>query len=93
MYIAGLEPGQRTNAHLPVTSVTREKIDSESARRYNDNTEKSKNYYQVLTNQQEESNRNKKLAKLKDDVAGMEHNKKWDQMVNKFFYCVLNTPY
>lgn len=73
---------RREGAHLGVTSVTREKIDSENVRRYGENTQHAKSYYQALSNQEEEKNRDKKLAKLKDDVAGMEHSKKWDQMVS-----------
>jgi hypothetical protein len=66
-------------AHLQHSNVTREKINLEYARR-NVNTEK-KSYHDELGVQQEERMRNDKLHKLRDDVAGLEHTKKWDDWV------------
>lgn len=73
-----------TQAHLPHTSVTREKINLESVRRYNvrDDTHNPQKYHDILGQQLEERNRQNKLFKLKDDVAGIEHTKKWDDWVS-----------
>ncbi len=83
-WISALENARLTNlnnnngAHLSVTNVTREKINLESVRRQNDN---AKTYHDELAKQLEERNRQTKLHKLKDDVAGIEHTKKWDDWV------------
>lgn len=42
-------------------------------------------YYQELSQQLEERNRQHKLDKLKDNVAGIEHTKKWDNMVSESY--------
>jgi len=39
------------------------------------------NYHDELGRQLEERNRQNKLFKLKDDVAGIEHTKQWNSMV------------
>src|SRR5207253_703177 len=72
--------GQRkrgSNAHLQHTNVTRDKINQEAARRH----PTDKTYHDELGMQQEERNRSNLLYKLKDDVAGIEHTKKWDDWV------------
>lgn len=66
-------------AHLPHTNVTRDKINLEYARR-NINLQ-ARNYHDELGLQQEERHRTTKLIKLKDDVAGIEHTRKWDDWV------------
>ena len=73
-------------AHLGVTNVTRDKINFESVRRYNVNetNKSSKQYHDDLAKQVEELNRENKLKKLKDDVAGIEHTRKWDDWVSAF---------
>ena len=73
-------------AHLGVTNVTRDKVNLESVRRYNINETNlnSKVYHDELAKQVEEHNRQNKLFKLKEDVAGIEHTKKWDDWVNKW---------
>ncbi len=73
-------------AHLGVTNVTRDKINLESVRRYNVNeaNKSSKQYHDDLAKQVEELNRENKLKKLKDDVAGIEHTRKWDDWVSAF---------
>lgn len=50
----------------------------EAARRYNAN---AKDYHFELDQQLEERNRQNKLSKLKEDVAGIEHTKKWNEIV------------
>ena len=83
-WISALENTRLTNlntingAHLPVTNVTRDKINLESVRRQNEN---AKLYHDELGKQLEERTRQMKLHKLKDDVAGIEHTKKWDDWV------------
>ncbi len=99
-WITEIENQRKNNsygAHLQHTNVTREKINLEYARKnYNENT---KNYHDELGMQLEERYRNDKLHKLKDDVAGIEHTRKWDDWVSKQYYfisipnhilCVLN---
>lgn len=71
------------NAHLPHTSVVREKIDVEAARRYATNPTEANKYFNELAQQEEERNRHTKLQKLKEDVAGIEHTRKWDQLWGK----------
>lgn len=66
-------------AHLTHTNVTRDKVDQEAARRYNSN---AKSYHSDLDRQLEERNRQNKLSKLKEDVAGIEHTKKWNDLVS-----------
>ncbi len=79
---------QRNNrafgAHLPHTNVTREKINKEYARRIVD--EKTKSYHEDLGLQLEERYRSDKLHKLKDDVAGIEHTRKWDDWVKYLIF-------
>lgn len=85
-WISDLE-NQRLNkiahggAHLNHTNVTREKINLEYARKNNIN-ESTKIYHDELGQQLEERHRQNKLYKLKEDVAGIEHAKKWDDWVN-----------
>lgn len=67
-------------AHLPHTNVTRDKINQEQARRFANM--QAKNYHDELGIQLEEKHRNKLLFKLKEDVAGIEHTRKWDDWVH-----------
>lgn len=81
-WITDLE-SQRVNkhgAHLQHTNVTREKINLEYARKNNVN-DATKIYHDELGLQLEERLRQNKLYKLKDDVAGIEHTRKWDDWV------------
>jgi hypothetical protein len=71
-------------AHLNHTNVTREKINLEYARKTNINNT-TKVYHDELGAQLEERNRLNKLYKLKEDVAGIEHTKKWDDWVRLIF--------
>lgn len=66
-------------AHLLHTNVTREKINLEYARR--NVKPETRSYHDELGVQLEERHRNNKLHKLKDDVAGIEHTRKWDDWV------------
>ena len=68
-------------AHLNHTQVTREKINTEFARKAQINNS-TKIYHDELGAQLEERNRLNKLYKLKDDVAGIEHTRKWDDWVS-----------
>ena len=67
----------KNGARLPHTNVTREKINLEYARRLklNDST---KAYHEELAAQLEERQRENKLYKLRDDIAGIEHVRRWD---------------
>lgn len=67
-------------AHLPHTNVVRDKINAEYARRFTNM--QAKNYHEELGAQLEERQRSKMLFKLKEDVAGIEHTRKWDDWVN-----------
>ena len=60
--------------HLATTIVTQQR---------NFKNEAARVYHQELAQQMEERNRSNQLHKLKDDVAGIEHGKKWDQMVSR----------
>jgi hypothetical protein len=64
-------------AHMGSTSVTKDKIKAEQLRR----NDAARTYHEELGQQLEERNRNEQLHKLKNDVAGIEHTKKWDQWV------------
>lgn len=66
-------------AHLPHTNVVRDKINAEYARRFTNM--QAKNYHEELGAQLEERQRSKMLFKLKEDVAGIEHTRKWDDWV------------
>lgn len=88
-WITDLESARRVHlstnngAHLQITNVTRDKINLESVRR--SQNDKALIYHNELGQQMEEKNRQTKLFKLKDDVAGIEHTRKWDDWV-----CFLN---
>ena len=71
----------RQNAHLAHTNVTRDKINVEYARRANLN-ESTKAYHDELQSQLEEREREHKLHKLRDNIAGIEHVKRWDDWVS-----------
>lgn len=62
--------------HLNHTNVTREKVNLESVRR--GLNEKTRIYHDELGLQLEEKERQNKLHKLRDDVAGVEHTRKWN---------------
>ena len=83
-YIDDLEKQRLANringAHLTHTNVTREKLNVEYARR-NEDGQQIKAYHDELGMQLEERNRQKQLHKLKDEVAGIEHTKKWNDWV------------
>jgi hypothetical protein len=68
-------------AHLPHTSVTREKVNLEVARKHANNV---KSYHEELARQLEEKNQLEKMQKLNENIAGLEHTKKWNNLVNKF---------
>jgi len=81
-WISGFERQPlKYGAHLNHTNVTREKMNVETVRR-NDNPLLSNSYHRELGKQMEEKERQKKLSKLKEDVAGIEHTRKWDKMVS-----------
>ena len=66
--------------HLNHTNVTREKVNLESVRRgFND---KTRIYHDELGLQLEEKERQNKLHKLREDVAGVEHTRKWNDWVS-----------
>jgi len=75
--------GQRwpLRTHLNHTNVTRDKVNLEYARR--DVNERTKKYHDELGLQLEEKERQTKLHKLKDDVAGIEHTRKWNDWWGK----------
>jgi hypothetical protein len=70
---------QTYGAHLGGTNVTRDKINQEAVRRKH--TENARTYHDELAQQIEEQKRNIQLHKLKNDVAGIEHAKRWDAWV------------
>ena len=84
-WISGMEEQRRAHlsanygAHLIHTNVTRDKVDLEVARKNNVN---ARIYHDELAQQLEEKSRETKLTKLKEDVAGFEHTKKWDNIVS-----------
>jgi len=86
-WITDLESARRVHlstnngAHLQITNVTRDKINLESVRR--SQNDKALIYHNELGQQMEEKNRQTKLFKLKDDVAGIEHTRKWDDWWGK----------
>jgi hypothetical protein len=67
-------------ARLLHTNVTRQKINQEQARRQKD--ELAKDYHDELSIQLEEKLRQDQLIKLRENVAGIEHVKKWDDWVS-----------
>jgi hypothetical protein len=67
-------------ARLQHSNVTREKINTETARKLKID-ESTKLYHDVLSEQVEDNDRRNRLNKLNDDVAGIEHTKSWDSWV------------
>lgn len=66
--------------HLNHTNVTRDKVNLEHARHMAN--QRSKVYHDELGLQLEERERMNKLQKLKEDIAGIEHTRNWNDWVN-----------
>jgi hypothetical protein len=74
-------------AHIQSTDATNERIGKEQLKK--SSYEAARTYHDELGQQLEERNRSEQLHKLKNDVAGIEHARKWDQLVRfkfKLFY-------